>query len=183
MRQISDCLISSMYLCLMQADKGVHCPYCRQTVESYSLSRPEKMDAKQTSSDFLPEHLKNSEFALHVGGGCARGHARALAPFGRLGIVSIGGWNDYLPPAQVTGAEGNGFKANRSEESLLNGFVGAPIKPSDSLAHLAETTTVRFQVAVVACSSWCCLKCSCAVSDSLVSAFLCRDLDKYTITC
>jgi hypothetical protein len=80
----------------LQADKGVRCPFCRQVIESYLDSPPAR---RSPNSPFPPE---SSSFTLIIGGNAeqaSKAVAEIKKPYGRGGIVSIGGGNDYIPPS------------------------------------------------------------------------------------
>jgi len=89
------------------------------------------------------QHLTTTRFRLIADKACPKGKPRVPAPFGWNGVCSIGGLNDYVPPPNVTGADGPGLKPNRSEEHLLENFQGTPLKPSDNLLAMSESVSVR----------------------------------------
>lgn len=121
--------------------KGVLCPYCRQAIEKYSNVKPARPALKKPAAP--SQHLTSTRFRLVADKACPKGKPRVPAPFGWNGICSIGGLNDYVPPPNVTGADGPGLKPNRSEENLLDSFQGTLLKPTDNLLAMAETVSVR----------------------------------------
>lgn len=124
---------------VLQADKGVRCPFCRQVIESYLDAPPPRRSA---NSPFPPE---SASFALVMGGNLEAG-SKAVAEirdrYGRGGIVSIGGGNDYLPPKGVTGSDGGGLRSSTRMDELLPGYVVPPLKDTDDIVSMAMDRTV-----------------------------------------
>lgn len=126
----------------MQADKGVRCPFCRQVIESYLDSPPAR---HSPNSPFPPE---SSSFTLVIGGNAeqaSKAVAEIKKPYGRGGIVSIGGGNDYIPPKGVTGSDGGGLRSNTRMDDLLPGYVVPPLKDTDDIVSMAMDRTVNPQ--------------------------------------
>ncbi|XP_024400728.1 uncharacterized protein [Physcomitrium patens] len=123
-----------------KADKGVRCPFCRQVIESYLDSPPSRRPA---NSPFPPE---SASFTLLMGGNSEQG-SKAIAdtsvkkPYGRGGIVSIGGGNDYTPPKGVTGSDGGGLRLSTRTDDLLPGYIVPPLKDTDDIVSMAMDRT------------------------------------------
>uniref|UniRef100_A0A7I4BCT9 RING-type domain-containing protein n=1 Tax=Physcomitrium patens TaxID=3218 RepID=A0A7I4BCT9_PHYPA len=123
-----------------KADKGVKCPFCRQLIESYLDSPPLQHPAY---SPFPPE---SASFNL-VTGRNPEQVSKAVAetsvkkPYGRGGIVSIGGGNDYIPPKGVTGSDGGGLRSSTRMDDLLPGYVVPPLKDTDDIVSMAMDRT------------------------------------------
>lgn len=123
----------------LQADKGVRCPFCRQVIETYLDAPPPR---RPVNSPFPPE---SASFTLVMGGNVEAG-SKAVPeikkPYGRGGIVSIGGGNDYIPPKGVTGSDGGGLRSNTRMDDLLPGYVVPPLKDTDDIVSMAMDRTV-----------------------------------------
>ena len=122
------------YQMLFQADKGVLCPFCRVRIERYTtrLLEPEARDDAQ--SLIIPVEYQHFEIFVGPGG---HGGLRRHAPYGRGGVASIGGLNEYSAPPQVTGSEGSGLKKNSRIEDVKEGYIVPPLKLSDDLLVMA----------------------------------------------
>ncbi|KAG0586348.1 hypothetical protein KC19_2G084100 [Ceratodon purpureus] len=121
-----------------KADKGVRCPFCRQVIESYLDSPPPR---RSLSSPFPPE---SASFTLVMGGNAEQASkpvAEIKKPYGRGGIVSIGGGNDYQPPKGVTGSDGGGLRSNTRMDDLLPGYIVPPLKDTDDIISMAMDRT------------------------------------------
>jgi hypothetical protein len=121
-----------------KADKGVRCPFCRQVIESYLDSPPAR---RSPNFPFPPE---SASFTLVIGGNAEqppKAVAEIKKPYGRGGIVSIGGGNDYIPPKGVTGSDGGGFRSNTRMDDLLPGYVVPPLKDTDDIVSMAMDRT------------------------------------------
>ncbi|CAI5460998.1 unnamed protein product [Closterium sp. Yama58-4] len=122
----------------MQADKGVRCPFCRQIVESYSSTLPPAKSVKP-QDDYLREERQS--FQLLIGAGNAKGFPKEIVRYGRSGVVSIGGLNEYVPPPSVTGADGSGLRLNTRPDDLKEGYIVPPLKPYDDFVAMAYDRT------------------------------------------
>lgn len=69
--------------------------------------------------------------------------AEVKKPYGRGGIVSIGGGNDYIPPKGVTGSDGGGLRSNTRMDDLLPGYIVPPLKDTDDIVSMAMDRTVN----------------------------------------
>jgi hypothetical protein len=62
-------------------------------------------------------------------------------PYGRGGIISIGGGNDYIPPKGVTGSDGGGLRSSTRMDELLPGYIVPPLKDTDDIVSMAMDRT------------------------------------------
>ena len=132
----------------MQADKGVRCPFCRQVITDYLGAPPPR---RSLNSPFPPE---SASFTLVMGGNAEQASqpvAEIKKPYGRGGIVSIGGGNDYIPPKGVTGSDGGGLRSNTRMDDLLPGYIVPPLKDTDDIVSMAMDRTVNLQPQCVGC--------------------------------
>eukprot|EP00897_Mesotaenium_endlicherianum_P005447 jgi/Mesen1/4930/ME000246S04155 len=126
-RACASCVQKLRIANIYKADKGVKCPFCRQTIEGYS--------------DILP--LAKPATSAVQRGAAAAGHVLTglpFPPYGRGGILSIGGQNDYHPPKGITGEDG-GFKFYARADDMKEGYIVPPLKPNANLLALATDKT------------------------------------------
>ena len=125
---------------LWQADKGVLCPFCRVKIERYT-TRLVALEARDDPQSYIiPAEYQQFEIVVGPGG---YGGLRRHAPYGRCGVASIGGLNEYNAPPQVTGSEGSGLKKNSRIEDVKEGYIVPPLKPSDDLLVMALDRMVQ----------------------------------------
>ncbi|CAI5522681.1 unnamed protein product [Closterium sp. Naga37s-1] len=137
-KSCADCVQKLRQSAVYKADKGVRCPFCRQIVESYSNTLP-PVKCIKPHDNYLREERQS--FQLLIGAGSAKGLAKEIVRYGRSGVVSIGGLNEYAPPPSVTGADGSGLRLNTRPDDLKEGYIVPPLKPYDDFVAMAYDRT------------------------------------------
>lgn len=118
---------------IYKPDKGILCPFCRQTVADYKAEPSEKpKPARKSPGGAAP-------FRAREGGGLLPPGA---APFGRGGVVSIGNQNDYFPPKSITGADGGGLRFTDRPVDFPPGYVVPNLKETDDIHTMAYSNKV-----------------------------------------
>jgi hypothetical protein len=106
---------------VLQADKGVRCPFCRQVVEGYSDTPP----SPQKETKPAAETPKGPD-------------PRTL--YGRNGIQSIGHVNEYTPPKGVS-EHMSTLDTLRTDE-MPEGYQIPPLTAKNDIVEMAYDKTV-----------------------------------------
>ncbi len=116
----------------------MRCPFCRQVIELYLNSPPPSPSADSR----LPREAASFTLLLSGLDTGPRAVTEIKKPYGRGGLISIGGGNDYIPPKGVTGSDGGGLRSSTRMDELLPGYIVPPLKDTDDIVSMAMDRTV-----------------------------------------
>ncbi|XP_024535402.1 uncharacterized protein LOC112347917 isoform X2 [Selaginella moellendorffii] len=114
-RACKDCVQRIRIANVYKADKGVKCPFCRQTIEGYLDAPPTKNETVNFPTKVECRPLPEENI------------------FGRRGNMSIGRGNDYIPCRAATG----GLKMVFKVAEVPPGYVIPPLRPDADIHAMA----------------------------------------------